>query len=244
MTDSGLGRKRLSRGALTGSSIALATLRLLDEKGTAGFTLPALGRALGADQTAVYRHYAHKDDIVLAVADLLLEEVLDGYHPAPCWRAAIADLSRRIREVYKRHPAAGSLSGSRTTGRTGEKQLVEAFLAAIIDAGFEGQEAALYYRVAADFSLFWAGGHAGYLALDPDRQFTDESSWTREYFNADPQLHPRTAQTKQHLAEVGFDEIFETALALMLDGIEVRAPKPCTCTSTDHPTIRPRHSRA
>ena len=33
-----------------------------DEGGTGGFSLPKLGRALGADQTAVYRHFPSKDD--------------------------------------------------------------------------------------------------------------------------------------------------------------------------------------
>ncbi|EMY32997.1 TetR family transcriptional regulator [Arthrobacter crystallopoietes BAB-32] len=240
MSKSATGRAKLSRGSLTARSIAEATLRLLDEHGLAAFTLPRLGRALGADQTAVYRHYADKDEIVLAVADLLLDEVMAGFASSGCWRTDIADLSRRIRDVYKRHPAAGSLSGSRTTGRDGEKRLVEAFLSAILTAGFEGHDAALYYRVVADFSLFWAGGHAAYLSLDPQRQFADESSWVREYSTVNPGIYPHTAEVRRNLAEVGFDEIFETALTLMLDGIAARAPAPCSCAPGSHASSQPK----
>ena len=46
-----------------------------------GFSLPKLGRALGADQTAVYRHFASKDDLVLAIADQLIEEAMTGWQP-------------------------------------------------------------------------------------------------------------------------------------------------------------------
>lgn len=226
-------RTKLPRGALSERIIAQEALRLLDSAGTNGFTLPSLGRALGADQTAVYRHYSGKDEIILAVADLLLEEMLAGFQPFGCWRATMTNLSRRMREVYKLHPAAGSLSASRTTGRQGEKQVVEVFLAAILDAGFKGREATLYYRVAADFSLFWAGGHASYLSLDPSRQLTDETSWTREYSNADPATYPHTVRSLEYLADVEFDEIFEAALYLMLDGINARAPKPCKCAAAD-----------
>ncbi|OIH85323.1 hypothetical protein BLJ79_09130 [Arthrobacter sp. UCD-GKA] len=238
-----LARTKLPRGALSERVIAQQALRLLDSAGTSGFTLPSLGRALRADQTAVYRHFSGKDEIILAVADLLLEEVLTGFEPSECWRTTLADLSRRMRDVYKLHPAAGSLSASRTTGREGEKKVVEVFLAAILDAGFKDREAALYYRVAADFSLFWAGGHASYLSLDPSRQLNDETSWSREYFNADPSIHPHTAAIRGHLVEVGFDEIFEAALTLMLDGINARASKPCQCPAADMTPTDARRAR-
>lgn len=227
-------RARLARGALTAEAIARAALSLLDERGAAGFTLPALGRALGADQTAVYRHFANKDEIVIAVAELLLDEVMEGFVPTDCWRRTLAELSRRIRRVYTRHPGAGSLAASRTTGKAGEKRLVEYFLDAVVRAGFSGRDVALYYRVAADFSLLWAGGHASYLALAPGQQLIDESSWSREYFTADPKVYPRTSANRDHLVDVGFDEIFETALTLMLDGIAARAPRPCTCGDPAH----------
>ncbi|GAA0196045.1 hypothetical protein GCM10009526_17950 [Glutamicibacter creatinolyticus] len=171
----------------------------------------------------------------MAVADLLLHEIADNFVDHSCWRANLAELSRRIREVYKRHPAAGSLSGSRTTGRSGEKRVVEYFLAAISGAGFTGAEIALYYRVVADFSLFWAGGHAGYLALSPELQLSDESAWSRDYWDSSPRDYPHTAKVRHELVEVGFDEIFETALTLMLDGVEARASNPCLCNDTGMP---------
>ena len=67
-------RKRggLRRGTLTPDRIVTESLRLLDTGGVAGFSMPKLGRALGADPTAVYRHFASKDDLVLAIADRLI----------------------------------------------------------------------------------------------------------------------------------------------------------------------------
>ena len=73
-------RKRggLRRGTLTPDRIVAESLRLLDTGGVAGFSMPKLGRALGADPTAVYRHFASKDDLVLAIADQLIEEAMTG----------------------------------------------------------------------------------------------------------------------------------------------------------------------
>src|SRR5580658_10118124 len=106
---SGGGRRRLQRGSLTPELIVSESLRILDEAGTAGFSMPNLGRALGADPTAVYRHFASKDDLVLAIADYLIEVSMAGLEPQECWIATLTDCSRRCRKTYQEHPAAASL---------------------------------------------------------------------------------------------------------------------------------------
>src|SRR5262249_2940627 len=109
------GRRGLHRGSLTPELIVKESLRLLDEDGVAGFSLPKLGRALGADPTAVYRHFASKDDLVLAVADQLIEEAMADLTPHECWLDTVTDMVRRLRRTYARHPAAASLAACRTT---------------------------------------------------------------------------------------------------------------------------------
>src|ERR1700733_5919979 len=117
---SGGDRRRLQRGSLTAELIVSESLRILDEAGTAGFSMPKLGRALGADPTAVYRHFASKDDLVLAIADRLIAEAMDGLKPSECWVDTLVDTPRRLRRTYRAHPAAASLSSFRTTQRPAE----------------------------------------------------------------------------------------------------------------------------
>jgi AcrR family transcriptional regulator len=104
------GRRGLHRGSLTPELIVKESLRLLDEGGIDGFSLPKLGRALGADPTAVYRHFASKDDLVLAIADELIEEAMAGLAPHECWLDTVMDIMRRQRQAYARHPAAACLA--------------------------------------------------------------------------------------------------------------------------------------
>src|SRR6059058_5689494 len=98
-------RKRggLRRGTLTPDRIVTESLRLLDTAGVAGFSMPKLGRALGADPTAVYRHFASKDDLVLAIADRLIAEATDGLAPSECWVETLIDTTRRLRRTYRAH---------------------------------------------------------------------------------------------------------------------------------------------
>src|SRR5262245_26324049 len=119
-TTAGRRNGRLRRGSLTPEAIVTESLRLLDTEGADGFSLPKLGRALGADPTAVYRHFASKDDLVLAIADRLIEEAMTGFVPHECWVDTVADATRRLRVTYLAHPAAAALSASRTTQRPAE----------------------------------------------------------------------------------------------------------------------------
>ena len=222
-------KRGLRRGTLTSEMILAESMRLLDEDGIDGFSLPKLGRALGADQTAVYRHFASKDDIVVALADRLIEEAMAGIGQQDCWVDTLTDLAWRLRRTYHAHPAAASISAYRTSQGPAEIRTVDIIVGAMLRAGFEGAEAALMYRAVADFALSWAGFEASFRALDERVQQNDRAAWTRAYLAADRAEHPNIWHIKTELPEVDDDEISATILSLILDGLIRRAPRPCGC---------------
>ncbi len=227
-------RRGLRRGSLTRELIIAESLRLLDEGGLDGFSLPKLGRALGADQTAVYRHFASKDDLVLAIADRLIDESMTGLEPRACWVDTLTEMSRRLRLTYLAHPAAASMSSYRTTQGPAEIAAVNIIIDAILRAGFEGAQAAVMYRAAGDFALAFAGFEASFLALDSSQQQADRAAWTQAYLSVDREQHPAIWQVRTLLPEVKDDDIFETLLELVMSGLRQRAPRPCDC----HPLTR------
>jgi AcrR family transcriptional regulator len=207
------------------------SLRLLDTHGADGFSLPKLGRALGADPTAVYRHFASKDDLVLAIADALIEEAMAGISPQACWLDTVSDATRRLRQTCLAHPAAASLSACRITQRPAEMRIVDNLIGAMLDAGFEGAEAARVYRALADFALAWAGAEAGFLALGEQARHAERAAWTRGYLALSAVEFPHIWQIRDELPKVADDDIFETILSLVLGGLAQRAPHPCGCRS-------------
>jgi AcrR family transcriptional regulator len=229
------GRQRRRRGSLTPELIVEESLKLLDADGVAGFSLPKLGRALGADQTAVYRHFASKDDLVLAIADYLIEEAMAGISPRACWIDTVSEATQRLRRTYRAHPAAASLSACRTTQRPAEMRIVDILIGAVLDAGFEGAEATLVYRALGDFALSWAGGEASFLALDERAQAADRAAWTRAYLAVHPDEHPHIWQLREELPRVSDDDIFETILSLVVGGLMEWAPRPCRCGAHPRP---------
>jgi len=209
--------------------IVKESLRLLDEDGIDGFSLPKLGRALGADPTAIYRHFASKDDLVLAIADQLIEEAMTGLTPHECWLDTVTDTVRRFRQTYAQHPAAASLSACRTTQRPAEMRVVDILIGAAFDAGFKGADAARIYRAIGDFTLAWAGGEAAFLALDTRQQENDRQAWARAYRAVGRPEHPNIWQLRDELPDVSDDDVFETVLSLIVRGLAELAPRPCSC---------------
>jgi len=222
-------RPRRQRGSLTRQIIVSESLRLLDADGASGFSLPKLGRALGADQTAVYRHFASKDDLVLAIADSLIEEAMAGLEPHDCWIDTLSEMTRRLRDTYLAHPAAASMSAYRTTQGPAEMRAVDIIIGAILAAGFEGSAAAVMYRAIGDFALAWAGSEAAFLALDAQAQASDRAAWTRAYLSVDRAQHPSIWQVRSELPEVRDEDIFETILAMVMAGLRLQAPRACDC---------------
>jgi NADPH-dependent ferric siderophore reductase len=62
------------------------------------------------------------------------------------------------------------------------------------------------------------------------------NAWTRAYLVADRAAYPNIWRIREELPEVQDDDIFETILSLVLDGIIARAPTPCACEA--HATAR------
>jgi AcrR family transcriptional regulator len=227
--DAGPRQRRLQRGDLTRELIVRESLRLLDTQGLTGFSMPKLGRALGADPTAVYRHFASKDDLVLAIADRLIEESMVGLEPSDCWVETLTEVSHRLRRTYLEHPAAASLSAYRTTQGPAEMNAINVIVGAVLRAGFEGAEAALIFRSIGDFNLSWAGFEASFLALDERLQKNDTGAWTRAYLTVDRADYPDIWQIREKLPEVDDNQIYETILSFVMTGLIARAPRPCTC---------------
>jgi AcrR family transcriptional regulator len=177
----------------------------------------------------VYRHFASKDDLVLAIADRLIQEAMDGLPAHDCWVDTVIDSIRRLRRTYLAHPAAASLSSFRTTGRPAEMRVVDRTLEAVMAAGYEGLEAAVVYRALGDFALAWCGSEASLLALPEPLQAVDRGAWTQAYRAVGQEEYPHIWRVRDELPLVADDDIFEAVLAIVITGICERAPQPCTC---------------
>jgi len=93
--------------------IADAALKIIAELGLGRFTSLAIAREVGVSDAALFRHFASKDDIVLAVIDRVEEILFAGFPPEGA--DPIDRLGRFFQariEMAREHPGAARLVGS------------------------------------------------------------------------------------------------------------------------------------
>ncbi|MCX4679253.1 TetR/AcrR family transcriptional regulator [Streptomyces sp. NBC_01433] len=215
-------RNKRAGSQLTPEAIIEASLRIAARGSEDAFTVRRLGEELGTDPTAIYRHFRDKDELLLSVADRTLGEVLDGIPEGLDWRGRIRALAVGSLEVALRYPVVGSAMASRTTRRTNEFRVVELILGAVREAGLQGAEAAVHYRMVGDSILAFVGQRAAYLLFDADIRAADESSWDREYRLVDARGFPNITDLSTELAEVTEERIFEVRVEALISAIEKR----------------------
>ncbi|MET9338735.1 TetR/AcrR family transcriptional regulator [Nonomuraea sp. NPDC003804] len=216
-------RTRRSGSQLSREAIIEASLRIAARGSGDAFTVRRLGEELGADPTAVYRHFRDKDELLLSVADRVYGEVIESVPDGLGWKdrlRALADASLRIALKY---PAVASITGSRTTRRINEFRLVEFILGAVGEAGLDGADAALHYRAFADALLAHVAQAAAYALFSPEVRAGDESSWGREYRTVDPELFPRITRLNAELAEIRPGPVYTVQVEALIAAIEARA---------------------
>ncbi|MFJ8622635.1 TetR/AcrR family transcriptional regulator C-terminal domain-containing protein [Kitasatospora sp. NPDC093550] len=214
------------RPSLSAAAIIDSCLELLDTEGANALTFRRIGGHLGADPTALYRHFRNKDELLLAVADRLLEESIEGFEPTGDWRHTLRTLAVRHRKVYLAHPHAAVLAAIRVTRRPAEMRVIEIILAALGEAGFAPDEAVRHYRALADFVLAWSCMDATYRTLDERMRQKDQSAWADAYAAVPAASYPHLAAAAPYLVAVDNEASFLFALDLMLDAVAAQAPSP------------------
>lgn len=210
----------MARAALTPELIIDAASRLAAASGAEALTVRRLGRELGADPTAIYRHFRDKDEIVLEVADRLIAATVDAMPADLPWRARLEWLARRTVDVFVAHPAIAPIVALRTTRRPGEFRTVEAILAALREAGLSAADAAVQHRVYSEAILSYAAVCSAYAELDESSRRGDEDAWSREYRALPAARYPSIAAVAEHLPAVDDDMILDGLIGALLDRIE------------------------
>lgn len=130
---------------LSREDVVVAALELSDARGADAVTLRSLGAALGVQAPSLYTHVRSKADLLDALGDRIMDEVLSGIaEPSEDidWREWMLGAARRLRAVLLRHTdGARIVAGARASLRRAD--LSELAVTALIGAGLSLYEARL-----------------------------------------------------------------------------------------------------
>ncbi len=227
--DSTTGRPTARRRVvLSREAILEAAMRLCSPEGGGVLTFSRLGKELGADPTAVYRHFRDKDDLVLALTAMLIEEAEAQVDRAALshdqWREWLTATARTVRAVHLARPALAVLAANRTTASPAETESVEEIIGVLHRAGLPPVEAAECYRMLIDLTLAFVQSTAAFLILEPEVQAKDDAAWAVKYGLLPAEQFPLLHAGSARLTELfrNDDEVFELVLETFLDGVGLK----------------------
>jgi AcrR family transcriptional regulator len=158
-----------------------AASTLLDNYGIADLTMRRLARELDVSPGALYWHFANKQQLLGAVADRILESVLDV--PGD-WRDRITGTCRALRDALLSHTDGAELvSASFAAGQSAAMaRVLERLGTGAAEAGVEPRHAELAARTVVYYALGFTADEQSRLQWDaagaalPERQ----SVWSED----------------------------------------------------------------
>jgi AcrR family transcriptional regulator len=140
------------REPLNRERITTAALALIDARGLESFTTRELGRALGCEAMAIYRHFPSKDAVLDAVVDRMMTKVDVPSREIGDWAERARIFARSYRSLARVHPNAFALFATRRFNTQGTFMLLDRVFASYLDEGFSPQAVARLYRTIANFT--------------------------------------------------------------------------------------------
>lgn len=149
-------------------------LAIIDEHGLPALSMRRLADALGVQAASLYSHYPTKDDVLDAVANLVVAGVDTSGFADGDWRAGLTTWARSYRAALAAHPNAVPLVASGAGRREEFLAMADAVHGGLVGAGWPPRTAttiagAVKYLVIGAASTPFASGFADDVQVYLDR---------------------------------------------------------------------------
>jgi AcrR family transcriptional regulator len=215
-----------ARQPLDRARVVAAAVGFIDEFGLPGLSMRRLGSILGVEAMSLYRYVPGRENLLDAVVESILDEMLDDEEildtPRDGWQDFLQRLAHGVRRVALAHPKAFPLVASRPTEAPWLRpplrslRTVESFLDGLLSEGFSDHAAVTAYRGFSSFLL-------GHLLLEVSALGADvgplDVADDGEQRNERPMTYPTIGRLSDALAEDQSALEFEDALEQLLERI-------------------------
>lgn len=183
-----------------------AALRLASRPNNLKLTYRELGKEVGVDPTAVYRHFPSKESLLQELLDRVLRMVhAKVTTPTTEWEDCLMELAAATLDTFLEYPAIGVTATSLTTNGRGELDSMELILACFSKAGLHGRALAEQYAIFGAYVLTGAAAMAGGQAESSDH---DSHAWFSGPLLANPSRNPLVASIREDILALDYREMF------------------------------------
>jgi AcrR family transcriptional regulator len=125
------------RAAYTREQIAETAIKIADAEGFGAVSMRRVAAELGAGTMTLYHYVRSKDELIALIDDAIMGELLipDDEMPSS-WREALAEIARRTRDAFLRHPWSFDIPQGQEGGPNGMRHF-EQSLAAVSGTGLD-----------------------------------------------------------------------------------------------------------
>jgi TetR/AcrR family transcriptional regulator, tetracycline repressor protein len=137
---------KAAKNDLSRAAIVERALTVMDADGPDAVTVRRIAQEFGVTPMALYWHVANKDELLAAMGDALLENVVPPPAVGP-WSQQLRGVVETLVDSLKAHPAAAELVFPRILVTEPGLRITEFTLALLEDAGFSRDQAAELARM-------------------------------------------------------------------------------------------------
>lgn len=207
VTVSATSARRTPRGTLSRQVLLDSAREIVDIGGVTALSMRALGARLGVDPTAIYRHFQNKNELLDALADLMIR----GEGGLPATGDPAEDLRENLRQLRRqllRYPTLAPSVLRQPPGTGSWWDRMEHAVGALRAAGRSDAEAAAIWQTL----LFFVVGHALVEARHlAENLATDRVGAPMPTVNPPRSRYPKLAGVAPFL-HADLDDQFETGL--------------------------------
>jgi AcrR family transcriptional regulator len=203
-------RQPLSRDGILHAAVAFA-----DEQGVDALSMRKLAKHLGYEVMSLYNHIDGKDDLLDAMVDHVVGEMIE---PTPdlAWRPAVREIAMSAHDVLIRHPWASSLWSTRWPGPN-RWRYMESLLRLLADADLPDDVADLGFHAVTLHIQGFTQQQITYQGQVPDQA----ALFSRFHADVTPDAYPHmVAHVRYHQEHDHRQDEFGFVLDLILDGLE------------------------
>jgi len=183
---------------------------VIDRDGLSALTMRAVAKELGMATMALYRYVPDREGLELLVVESVLGVVDVSVPPGLPWAQRIGTLAERVRVAAAAHPqTVPLLLAHRQSARSGLRW-IEATLAVLTDAGFDGKDRVIAQRTLVGY-MFGFLQNAHYASL------AGRGTVALAEVSADE--FPHLVATARTATTMSADEEFAGGLAIVLRGL-------------------------
>lgn len=211
---------------LDAETIIAAGLQIAARPGATAVTVRELGALLGADPTAIYRHFRSKDSLMGALLDRLFAMSLERVTaPRGQWRTRLTQLATATIDLFAEYPAIGAEAVVLSTGGPAELEIIELILDGFSVAGLKDEDIVRHYAAQSTYVLSYAAGIARGLSVREVGGTDEPRSWMGRSLSVTAASHPHISALREQLLALRDREIFFLGVDALLDAVEAKVAR-------------------